>query len=538
MSNDQLLLQFRKTAVFHSGLSRGIGMEKCFFGEKCYRKNPQHFRDFRHEHLNALLDEYGNGIPPRGRLEGEFEVGADVILEQLKIYREVNGREPPKKKAKRTDFEAKLASQSPYNVFLTKVEQSRSTHKAEDSLYLTDLLHPSLGDLKCSLQVNFMVEWEWLKMNYEVTKNAEKPLLIIHGQENEELRPKNLPKNVSARLVKSKFPFGTHHTKLMVFVYEDGSTRVVVSTANLVASDWTNRTQALWVSPKLRPAPNDDNPDSETGFRANLVKYLRFYNIGLIDEYIRSLERCDFSAVNAFFVSSVPDSHKAGEMNGWGHRQVASILRKHLSLGEERRWPLVMQCSSIGSLGANADVWLKGDLGRSLAATSDDNKVGEKKCPEVKFIYPSKRDVFGSYDGVFGGGCLPYSEKTHWKQPWLQELLHSWRSDSRDRSRAMPHVKSYARIEAGNEKAAYLLVTSANVSKAAWGTLNKQGDSFQIQSYEAGVLLLPKFVLSPEKEHFDLKAVKLPFDVPLTRYADDETPWFMDYLRQAVSDHH
>ena len=37
----------------------------------------------------------------------------------------------------------------------------------------------------------------------------------------------------------------------MVFVYDDESVRVVVSTANLVASDWENRTQGLWVSPRF-----------------------------------------------------------------------------------------------------------------------------------------------------------------------------------------------------------------------------------------------------------------------------------------------
>jgi hypothetical protein len=56
-------------------------------------------------------------------------------------------------------------------VFFTKVKDSPATLKDLRSIYMTDLLHPRLGDLKRSLQINFMVEWEWLKMNYEVTKN-------------------------------------------------------------------------------------------------------------------------------------------------------------------------------------------------------------------------------------------------------------------------------------------------------------------------------------------------------------------------------
>ena len=70
------------------------------------------------------------------------------------------------------------------SVFLTKIRDSTPTHSDQRSIYMADLLHPKLGDLKKSLQINFMVEWEWLKMNYEVTKNDAKPLLIIHGEEN------------------------------------------------------------------------------------------------------------------------------------------------------------------------------------------------------------------------------------------------------------------------------------------------------------------------------------------------------------------
>ena len=41
----------------------------------------------------------------------------------------------------------------------------------------------------------------------------------------------------------------------MLLIYEDDSMRVVVSTANLVASDWENRTQGVWVSPKCPKMP-------------------------------------------------------------------------------------------------------------------------------------------------------------------------------------------------------------------------------------------------------------------------------------------
>ena len=59
---------------------------------------------------------------------------------------------------------------------------------------------------------------------------------------------------------RSPYPYGTHHTKLMILVYKDNSVRIVVSTANLVPSDWQNRTQGLWVSPKCPPTEQGETP--------------------------------------------------------------------------------------------------------------------------------------------------------------------------------------------------------------------------------------------------------------------------------------
>ena len=41
-----------------------------------------------------------------------------------------------------------------------------------------------------------MVELDWLMMNYEVTRNEKKPLVILYGQENPELASSNLQDNI------------------------------------------------------------------------------------------------------------------------------------------------------------------------------------------------------------------------------------------------------------------------------------------------------------------------------------------------------
>lgn len=98
----------------------------------------------------------------------------------------------------------------------------------------------------------------------------------------------------------------------------------------------------------------------------------------------------------------------------------------------------------------------------------------------------------------------------------------------------MPHIKTYTRISPDCTKAAYFHLTSANLSKAAWGSMNKAKENLMIMSYEAGVLFLPKFV-TPGKDCFELgKDFRLPYDVPLEQYKHSETPWFMDILRSTL----
>ena len=88
------------------------------------------------------------------------------------------------------------------------------------------------------------------------------------------------------------------------------------------------------------------------------------------------------------------------------------------------------QCSSIGSLGQTPDTWLEAELGKSLASVrpGPGGPLARVTCPHVSLVYPSHEDVLGSYDGLLGGGCLPYSRATAVKQPWLQVNLKIMRT--------------------------------------------------------------------------------------------------------------
>ena len=89
----------------------------------------------------------------------------------------------------------------------------------------------------------------------------------------------------------------------------------------------------------------------------------------------------------------------------------------------------------------------RGEFAKSLVAQPG---VRADKIPSVKMIYPSKSDVLCSYDGLAGGGCLPYAKKTHEKQKWLEKYLHHWRALGTDRNKAMPHIKVKSKVDYNN----------------------------------------------------------------------------------------
>ena len=71
-----------------------------------------------------------------------------------------------------------------------------------------------------------MVELDWLMMNYEVSRNQTKPLTVLYDKlgsvEDEDgcdLTEKY--PNLSLHQVKPKYPYGTHHSKVMVRISQD-----------------------------------------------------------------------------------------------------------------------------------------------------------------------------------------------------------------------------------------------------------------------------------------------------------------------------
>ncbi|KAJ3054663.1 hypothetical protein HK102_011480, partial [Quaeritorhiza haematococci] len=74
----------------------------------------------------------------------------------------------------------------------------------------------------------------------------------------------------------------------------------------------------------------------------------------------------------------------------------------------------------------------------------------------------------------------------------MRKHLCVWKAKNAGRERAMPHIKTFTRLNPTTGHITWHLLTSSNLSKAAWGSFEKKGTQIMIRSYELGVLVYPE----------------------------------------------
>ena len=130
---------------------------------------------------------------------------------------------------------------------------------------------------------------------------------------------------------------------------------------------------------------------------------------------------------------------------------------------------LVAQFSSLGSLGNSASQWLQAEFATSLSSmnprggpSSSSFAKGpfgalnaDASLSKFRLVFPCVDDVANSLEGYQAGASIPYARATAAKQGWLKSFLHKWRADGRGRTRAAPHIKSFAQIDPTHSKAAW-----------------------------------------------------------------------------------
>ncbi|XP_061854047.1 tyrosyl-DNA phosphodiesterase 1 isoform X2 [Colius striatus] len=390
---------------------------------------------------------------------------------------------------------------NPFRFFLTKVRGIEQSYNS-GALHIKDILSPLFGTLVSSAQFNYCIDVEWLVRQYP-QEFRKKPLLIVHGEKREskaQLIAQARPyENISFCQAKLDIAFGTHHTKMMLLLYEEGL-RVVIHTSNLIAEDWHQKTQGIWLSPLYPRLPQETSGsagESKTHFKSDLISYLMSYNSPTLKEWIDLIQQHDLSETRVYLLGSTPGRYQGSDKEKWGHLRLRKLLKEFASsVPAQESWPVVGQFSSIGSMGADGSKWLCSEFQESLVAAGSNVTTLHKCDVPIHLVYPTVNNVRQSLEGYPAGGSLPYSIQTAQKQLWLHSYFHKWSAEVSGRSHAIPHIKTYMRSSPDFKKIAWFLVTSANLSKAAWGALEKNGTQLMIRSYELGVLFLPSAFIS------------------------------------------
>ncbi|KAM6202887.1 tyrosyl-DNA phosphodiesterase 1 [Rhynchocyon petersi] len=444
-----------------------------------------------------------------------------------------------------------LSQGNPFQFYLTRVSGIKLKYNSA-ALHIKDILSPVFGTLISSAQFNYCFDVRWLVKQYP-PEFRKKPILLVHGDKREakaQLHAEAKPyENVALCQAKLDIAFGTHHTKMMLLLYEEGL-RVVIHTSNLIREDWHQKTQGIWLSP-LYPRivhGTSGSGESTTHFKADLISYLMAYNAPSLKEWIDTVQEHDLSETNVYLIGSTPGRFQGNQKDNWGHFRLRKLLREHASpKPNAESWPVVGQFSSIGSMGSDESKWLCSEFKESLVTLGKESRALGKSAAPLHLIYPSVENVRTSLEGYPAGGSLPYGIQTAEKQTWLHSYFHKWSAETSGRSNAMPHIKTYMRPSPDFNRIAWFLVTSANLSKAAWGALEKNGTQLMIRSYELGVLFLPstfglesfkvkhKFFSSSQEP---TASFPVPYDLPPELYGNKDRPWIWNIPYVKAPDTH
>ncbi|XP_030533343.1 tyrosyl-DNA phosphodiesterase 1 isoform X2 [Rhodamnia argentea] len=424
------------------------------------------------------------------------------------------------------------------------------------------------GDIIVAILSNYMVDIDWLIPACPILAKVPH-VLVIHGEGDGTLDHMKRKKPANWVLHKPPLPisYGTHHSKAMLLVYPTG-VRIIVHTANLIYVDWNNKSQGLWMQDF--PWKDPSNASKGCGFEDDLVDYLSALkwpqfniNVPAVGNFTINpsfFKKFDYRDSAVRLIASVPGYHTGSNLKKWGHMKLRSVLQESTFDKDFQKSPLVYQFSSLGSLD---EKWMA-ELASSMSSGFSEDKV-PLGLGDPLIIWPTVEDVRCSLEGYAAGNAIPSPLKNVEKE-FLKKYWANWKATHTGRCRAMPHIKTYTRYK--GQKLAWLLLTSANLSKAAWGALQKNNSQLMIRSYELGVLFLPSSIrrrgrifsctnkgvpsedVSASSHNSEVRRAKLvtlawqrsldkdsshdiiplpvPYELPPQSYSQEDVPWSWD----------
>ena len=343
--------------------------------------------------------------------------------------------------------------------------------------------------------------------------------------------------NVHTHFARLPVPYSCHHTKLMLLFYADG-VRFIHTTANFLSCDVNYKNQSMFVQdfplkpredvkqPAKQPTQHHEQAEAEwdsawwlhNDFERTLCEYFQSYAaVGL--DLLPLLCRFDYRAARCILIPSAPGTYTGAQMARFGHMKVRAVLQRELVLDTAdsahlAAAPITAQFSSLGSVQAK---WLT-ELRRSLGATAGPQRSSDP--PAIRLVWPTLDDVRDSIEGWMAGGSICCDKRN--LNDVVRPLLHRWDGSASGRHQAAPHIKSYCR--ASGQRAAYVIVTSANMSGAAWGNLQKGDTQLAVRHYELGLLFTPSVLQHHYKAPHALRDFSCTPSTPPAAAAAAATP--------------
>ncbi|KAM6493152.1 Tyrosyl-DNA phosphodiesterase domain containing protein [Amanita muscaria] len=352
---------------------------------------------------------------------------------------------------------------------------------------------------------------------------------------------------------------GCMHMKFMLLFYKTGRLRVVVSTANLIAYDWRDMENSVWLQDvPLRSSPIPHDPRAPEDFptvlqrvlhavkvRPALVTMQKDSNLNLPIKSIEDLRmRWDWSKVKVHLIPSI-----AGKHEGWpnviktGHTRLMIAIR-NMGLRTSRGRTVTLECQG-SSLGYYSTQWMNefhwSARGESAEDWLDEPKRRREKLPypRIKILFPTKKIVQESALGELGGGTI-FCKRRQWAaKNFPRDKFYESRSKA---GPVLMHSKMIiALLQDGPFKAAsessdaeddeiqvvetfigWAYVGSHNFTPSAWGNLS--GSAFDpilnISNYELGIA----FPLR-DKQHANKLAC---WTRPPKQYTSRDEPWIQE----------
>jgi tyrosyl-DNA phosphodiesterase-1 len=245
-------------------------------------------------------------------------------------------------------------------------------------------------------------------------------------------------------------------------------------------------------------------------------------------------------------------------------QQVARIRQGDKEKRKGKCGPIVCQFSSIGSLTNKYlhRIAYSMDCSRARPTTgrADCSEDDESKPINLQLVYPTSDEICNSLEGYRGGNSVPGPLKNVSKD-FLKPLFRKWSAPksflaslslaSEDKEAPsnplwkgnnVPHIKTYFQLnEEGGDAMEWFVLTSHNLSKAAWGDVQNSTKHNEkrlfIRHWELGVFFSPRQLhakrlipWSPDKETKKPGDVTIPLPYrhkPLA-YTESDKPWAVD----------